>query len=296
MSNQEETALVAVEPAQPPAALGLYGTNDPLEVLERTAQIATKLREVLRSQGLVATIQTKQGPKEYVLVEGWTTLGSMLGVFPVIVWTHPKGEDTWEARCEVRTLAGALVGAAEAMPSRAEGAPWGRNEFSVRAMAQTRAVSRALRQPLGFIVRLAGFEATPHAEMTPEEPSRPAVPARATPAAAVSGRAMRVVRAPGLSAARRELEGHNLDVMKADLRRRIMDSHVRLLRKKPRYGDWTEDDLRDRAQDVANASAQMMWRLNLIELDLAQLQECVRLLGEAEVKAGLTPITTNPEE
>jgi hypothetical protein len=39
-------------------------------------------------------------------------------------------------------------------------------------MAQTRAVSKALRAPLGFVMTIAGFEATPQEEMPPEEPLR----------------------------------------------------------------------------------------------------------------------------
>jgi hypothetical protein len=47
-------------------------------------------------------------------------------------------------------------------------------------MAQTRATSKALRQPLGFVVTLAGFNATPAEEM-PREPVRKE-PAAYTPA------------------------------------------------------------------------------------------------------------------
>ena len=45
----------------------------------------------------------------------------------------------------------------------------GRDDYALRSMAQTRAVSKALRLPLGFIVALAGYEATPADEMPAEE-------------------------------------------------------------------------------------------------------------------------------
>ena len=41
----------------------------------------------------------------------------------------------------------------------------GRDDYALRSMAQTRATSKAMRQPLGFIITLAGFDATPAEEM-----------------------------------------------------------------------------------------------------------------------------------
>jgi hypothetical protein len=121
------------------------------------------------------------GRSKHVKVEGWTLLGSMLGVFPVCTWTRRIGDDGaadgWEARVEARTLGGQLVGAAEAQCTRSENlwsyAPTDRNgrqldvreDYALRSMAQTRATAKALRLPLGFIVVLAGYEATPAEEM-----------------------------------------------------------------------------------------------------------------------------------
>jgi hypothetical protein len=123
---------------------------------------------VVRKQNLASNIQGR----EYVQVEGWTLLGSLLGVFPVCEWTRPIDGGGWEARVEARTRDGAVVGAAEAQCSRAE-KEWGpnptkgrmRDDYALRSMAQTRATSKALRQPLGFVMKLAGFEATPAEEM-----------------------------------------------------------------------------------------------------------------------------------
>jgi hypothetical protein len=118
--------------------------------------------------------------KEHVKAEGWTLLGTMLGVFPVCVWTKPIGTgEGWEARVEARTLAGAVVGAAEAECLRSE-KEWGpnpsrggmRDDFALRSMAQTRATSKALRQPLGFIVKMAGFDATPAEEISKDDEPR----------------------------------------------------------------------------------------------------------------------------
>jgi hypothetical protein len=152
------TDVELYEPAQPPATL--FGTDDPVAVVARASAAAKPLADVVNAQRLYALI----GGKKYVLVEGYCLLGSMLGVFPVTVWTR-KTETGWEARVEARTKHGEVVGAAEASCDRDERNWKSRDDFALRSMAQTRATSKALRQPLGFVMTLAGYAATPAEEM-----------------------------------------------------------------------------------------------------------------------------------
>lgn len=168
----QELDIIEVNPA--PAPMNLFGADNPEEVVQRASETATALTDVIQKRGLFKDISGKS----HVLVDGWTLLGSMLGVFPVVMWTRQL-ENGWEARVEARTLAGQVVGAAEAECLRSEKMWAGRDDYALRGMAQTRATSRALRGPLGFIVHLAGFAATPAEEMpqdTPAEPE-PRVPA-----------------------------------------------------------------------------------------------------------------------
>lgn len=174
--------MVVAGDAPVPAAATLFHTDDPAEVVKRATDVANVLSRVLREKELTKKI----GNREHVLVEGWTLCGSMLGVFAVPVWTRkltdPEG---WEARVEARTIAGATIGAAEAQCTRDENMwshePHGRNgnkleardDYALRSMAQTRASSKALRLPLGFIVTLAGFDATPAEEMPASESAEP---------------------------------------------------------------------------------------------------------------------------
>ena len=156
-----ELAVIEAEPTQG-GFLNLFGGASPVEVVHQTAQIADALADVLKKKKLYATIQSKN----YVTVEGWTLLGSMLGVFPVCVWTKELGDGQgWEARVEARTRDGAVVGAAEAECRRSERSWANRDSYALRSMAQTRATSKALRQPLGFVVKLAGYESTPSEEI-----------------------------------------------------------------------------------------------------------------------------------
>jgi hypothetical protein len=152
-------------PYEPQAPAGLFGTTDPDQVVARAVKVADALERVIREKELIARIRQN----EHVLVEGWTLLGSMLGVFPVLVWTRPL-EDGWEARVEARTLDGRIVGAAESECLRSE-SKWAKaDDYAVRSMAATRATSKALRQPLGFVMTMAGFETTPADEVSADDP------------------------------------------------------------------------------------------------------------------------------
>lgn len=157
------------------APVTLFRTDDPVEVVERASKVADALKGVLDRQGLTADVGRG---KRHVLVEGWTTLGAMVGVTAVPSWTRPLDGTAptgktfgYEARVEARTLDGRVIGAAEAMCTRAEGRWKSADDYAIRSMAQTRATSKALRGPLGFVVTLAGYESTPAEEMPDPTPS-----------------------------------------------------------------------------------------------------------------------------
>lgn len=156
-------ALEVIDRGEQPTtqALTLFGTADPVAVLDKAAAVAKALARVIAKQQLFTVI----GTKKYVHVEGWTLLGSMLGVFPRVEWSR-KLENGWEARVEaVVASTGAVIGAGEAECLRSEGTWAKREDYALRGMAQTRAISRAMRGPLGFVVQLAGFATTPAEEM-----------------------------------------------------------------------------------------------------------------------------------
>jgi len=163
------THAVAVrEPQQTLAVAPLWGTDDQAAILAKATLTANSLKDVVKSRGLITNIQGREYPR----CEAWTLLGSLLGVFPVLCWTK-QVENGWEARVEAKTLSGSIVGAAEAQCCRNERNWNNRDDFALRSMAQTRATAKALRMPLGFIMTLAGYEATPAEEMG-HEPSKSA--------------------------------------------------------------------------------------------------------------------------
>jgi hypothetical protein len=137
---------------------------------------------VIEAKKLYATISGRR----HITAEGWTTLGGMLGVVPVVCWTRPNETgDGYVARVEARTLDGRVVGAAESECSRVESKWKNRDPYAIRSMAQTRAIGRALRAPLGQIVVLAGYEPA-GAEEIPSEPDEPHAKKPGSPAAPVN--------------------------------------------------------------------------------------------------------------
>lgn len=159
--TQEETGLVAVE-HQAPMEL-LVGT--PAQKVTQAKQYAEALAGVVKNNRLYVEIGNTG--RQHVLYEGWTTLGSLMGVHPVVIWTK-RIEDGWESRVEARTLDGRLVGSAEAMCLRSESSWNDSPEYAIRSMAQTRAASKALKMPLGFVMAMAGFDTTPAEEIAPD--------------------------------------------------------------------------------------------------------------------------------
>jgi hypothetical protein len=176
LDDDSATELIVYE--SPPAP-NLFGP-DPERALKRMAELATPLADVIEAKKLYATINGRR----HITAEGWTTLGGMLGVVPVVCWTRPNETgDGYVARVEARTLDGRVVGAAESECSRVESKWKNRDPYAIRSMAQTRAIGRALRAPLGQIVVLAGYEPAGAEEIPIENESAPrSEPERPSPA------------------------------------------------------------------------------------------------------------------
>jgi hypothetical protein len=149
-------------------------------VVGQAARVATELERIVEQKKLFKLISGRK----HILVEGWTLLGTMLRVYPYLVWSRPI-EGGFEARVEARTLYGTVVGAAESQCTRSENLWRNRDDHALRSMAQTRATSKALKMPLGFVFSMAGYDTTPAEEMPTEpepdpEPDEPKLEAATT--------------------------------------------------------------------------------------------------------------------
>lgn len=156
---------------RPSAPAYLFETTNPDDVILAARRYAIALADVIERQHLYTEFRDRRGtPHKHVNIEGWTLLASMLGVSTRIEYSRPV-PNGWEAVASAYR-GGELIGNAHSMTTRDEPNWSHAADYALRGMAQTRAISRALRIPLGMIVVLAGFDATPAEEMPAEPPAR----------------------------------------------------------------------------------------------------------------------------
>lgn len=128
-------------------------------------KLSTELSQLIKEKGLSSNIQGKQ----FVNVEGWQFAGASLGLMPIITSTQDLSNETaikYMATCEVRNITtGQLVATGIALCSNAEKTKRFFDEYAILSMAQTRAIGKAYRNLLAWLMKAAGFEATPAEEM-----------------------------------------------------------------------------------------------------------------------------------
>ena len=132
---------------------------------EQALQVASTLQAFVIERKLTANIQGKN----YPLVEAWQFAGSQLGLIPVVKEVKNLSTDSeikYEAFVEVLRLQDGLVmSRGYAVCSNKENSKRRFDEYAIASMAQTRAVGKAYRNILAFLMKAAGFEATPAEEM-----------------------------------------------------------------------------------------------------------------------------------
>jgi len=146
--------------------LGAIEATSPNDVVVRATGMAKTLADIITSRRLYTTINGKK----YVQVEGWSTLGAMMGVLPREVEVYERENGDFEATVElIRTSDCAVVGRASSIVSSDEKLWKGRERYARRSMAVTRATGKAYRLGFSWIMSLAGYEPTPAEEMPVEE-------------------------------------------------------------------------------------------------------------------------------
>src|SRR5688572_5334333 len=132
---------------------------------DNTKYLATDLAKFIKENKLYQNIQGK----EYVNVEGWQYAGSRLGILPVVEQVTNMSTDTelkYQAKVNLLNLrTEQVVGAGFAICSNKEQGKKFYQEFAIASMAQTRAIGKAYRNALAWIIRAAGYEPTPAEEM-----------------------------------------------------------------------------------------------------------------------------------
>ena len=141
-----------------------YSFDDKIAV---ATKVAASLKNVIQTQGLAVKI----GPSEYVTAEGWEVLGTMLGCTPFVeevVEITPEKSPKFMYKATVSIRQGdTILSRASAMAERNN---MQKDRPSVYSMAQTRALGKAYRMALSWIVKMADYEPTPAEEMPRYKP------------------------------------------------------------------------------------------------------------------------------
>ena len=134
--------------------------------------VANTLAPLVRDQGLVVKgLNRSNKEAEYVTVEGWEVLGTFLGIVPVTTTIAEIKNDKgrlvgYRARATLyqnpiiendEIVGGTVISRAEAQANR-DG--FQKDLFAIESMAQTRALGKAYRMGLGWVMKMAGFEGT----------------------------------------------------------------------------------------------------------------------------------------
>lgn len=134
--------------------------------------VANTLAPLVREQGLtVKGLNRSNKEAEYVMVEGWEVLGTFLGIVPVTTIIEDMVNDKgrvigYKARATLyqnpviendEIVGGTVIARAEA---QADKSGFQKDLFAIASMAQTRALGKAYRMGLSWIMKMAGFEGT----------------------------------------------------------------------------------------------------------------------------------------
>jgi hypothetical protein len=134
--------------------------------------VANHLAPLVRSQGLtVKGLNGRNKEAEYVTVEGWEVLGTFLGIVPVTTTIAEIKNDKervvgYRARATLyqnpiiendEIVGGTVIARAEAQANK-QG--FQKDLFAIESMAQTRALGKAYRMGLAWVMKMAGFEGT----------------------------------------------------------------------------------------------------------------------------------------
>jgi hypothetical protein len=135
--------------------------------IDETFALANDLARFIKENKLFQNIQGR----EYVNVEGWQYAGARLGIMPIVdelIALGDASEVKYQSKVSLLNLRdGQIVGGGFAVCSNKEQGKKYFQEYAIASMAQTRAIGKAYRNLLAWIIRAAGYEPTPAEEMEP---------------------------------------------------------------------------------------------------------------------------------
>ena len=155
--ESNERALAVMDPA---ILDTMFASRDPKAIVQRIADVADVLMDAVHQRDLAR--RYGDNPNEFLHIEAWQFLSSMLGMTVVGVDSRPLADGSgWEATAELRHVAtGRVIGRRDAMCQKTERGREKNPPNTLRQMAQLRAARVAARSVLGFVPKIGGFEIT----------------------------------------------------------------------------------------------------------------------------------------
>ena len=140
------------------------------DVVQRASDMASILKDVIDKNGLAMQIRGGQ----HIQVEAWQTVGRFCGyVGRTHLATEYTGDGVMGTAEIVEQSTGHIVSTASAICGAKGDGHWVNSPYNHQAsMAQTRALGKAFRNVLSWIVVLAGYQPTPAEEMPPDAPAQ----------------------------------------------------------------------------------------------------------------------------
>jgi len=133
--------------------------------IDRPMQMA-KMATILKSHIIKNNLSVPIMGRNYVMVEGWQFAGGMMGLFPKVVSVEQLEPGKWMAHVEiVNQKTREVISSGYAVCSKAEEKKKTFDDYAILSMAQTRAIGKAYRNLLGWVMKMAGYESTPAEEI-----------------------------------------------------------------------------------------------------------------------------------
>ena len=119
----------------------------------------------------------KQDGGVYLKAEAWLYLAKLKGLTPSLDITPHRDVSTGklqyvDAVCHLLDVDGIEISKSAMMASKEEAFLKDLDDYAVYGMAETRAITRAVRNVYGYVAKGAGFESTPAIEMGLEQDGR----------------------------------------------------------------------------------------------------------------------------
>ena len=135
--------------------------------MDRAKELSQQLIEFVKRNNLSIDI----AGNNYLMVEAWQFIGTQMGLTdvvqscdPIAPFEDPK-EIKYKAVVDIVNQLGVVVSRGFAWCSSKESKKARFEEYAIASMAQTRAIGKAYRNINAWIVKMAGYEATPAEEI-----------------------------------------------------------------------------------------------------------------------------------